>query len=88
MASIYLYDIDLLHSTRFAPPNLELMKVFNYHYQRGDIVKMGMPKENDLGRYNQIIYFFCLLLYILFCKQWVLFILMKKSAFYINLMYN
>ena len=57
MASIYLYDIDLLHSTRFAPPNLELMKVFNYHYQRGDIVKMGMPKENDLGRYNQIIYF-------------------------------
>lgn len=28
------------------------------------------------------------LLYILFYKQWVLFILMKKSAFYINLMYN
>lgn len=56
MASIYLYDIDLLHSTRFEPPNLELMKVFNYHYQRGDIVKMGIPKE-DLGRYNQIIYF-------------------------------
>lgn len=56
MASIYLYDIDLLHSTRFEPPNLELMKVFNYHYQRGDIVKMGMPKE-DLGRYSQVIYF-------------------------------
>lgn len=56
MASICLYDIDLLHSTRFEPPNLELMKVFNYHYRRGDIVKMGMPKE-DLGRYNQIIYF-------------------------------
>jgi hypothetical protein len=56
MASICLYDIDLLHSSGFAPPNLELMKIFNYHNQLGDIVKMAMPNE-DFGRYNQIIYF-------------------------------
>lgn len=56
MASIYLYDIDLMHGSGFVPPNLELMKVFNYYYQRGDIVRMGMKKE-DLDKYNQILYF-------------------------------
>ena len=48
MASICLYDIDLLHSSGFAPPNLELMKIFNYHNQLGDIVKMAMPNA-DFG---------------------------------------
>lgn len=56
MASICLYDIDFHHSQGFSPPNLELMKVFNYYYQNNDIVCFGRPGE-DLRRYNQIIYF-------------------------------
>lgn len=55
MASILLYDIDFLHSNVFVP-NLELMKVFNYYNQRGDIVRLAGKKENfDL--YKKIIYF-------------------------------
>ena len=55
MASICLYDVDLLHSSKFTP-NLELMKVFNYYYSRGDIINLATKGEN-LSRYNQIIYF-------------------------------
>lgn len=56
MASICLYDIDFYHSSGFSPPNLELMKVFNYYYKRGDLVKLGRPQE-ELSRYNQVIFF-------------------------------
>lgn len=56
MASICLYDIDFFHSQNFSPPNLELMKVFNFYYSNNHIVNFGEPNEN-LERYNQIIFF-------------------------------
>lgn len=56
MASICLYDIDFYHSSGFSPPNLELMKVFNYYYHNGNLVKFGKPNEN-FNRYNQTIFF-------------------------------
>lgn len=56
MASICLYDIDFWHGQNFSPPNLELMKVFNYYYKKGDLIKFGKPKEN-FDRYNQTIFF-------------------------------
>lgn len=56
MASICLYDIDFYHSSGFSPPNLELMKIFNYYNKKGDLIKFGKPKEN-FDRYNQIIFF-------------------------------
>lgn len=56
MASICLYDIDFYHNQNFSPPSLELMKVFNYYYQNGDLIKFGKPYEN-FDRYNQIIFF-------------------------------
>ena len=50
-----LYDLDFQHSvTKF--PNLELMKIYNYHYQKGDKVIFMTPKM-DKGRFNEIIYF-------------------------------
>lgn len=55
MASICLYDVDFLHGSKFVP-NLELMKVFNYYNKKGDIVNLAKKGEN-LGRYNQIIFF-------------------------------
>lgn len=55
MASIGLYDIDLWHGVK-KYPNLELMKTFNYHYLKGNVVKMIKPKE-DIGRFNSVIYF-------------------------------
>lgn len=55
MASICVYDIDFHHSSKFVP-NLELMKVYNYYYQRGDIIVMGRPNEN-FERFNQVYYF-------------------------------
>lgn len=56
MSSICLYDIDLLHGKSSSPPNFELMKIFNYHYLKGDIVNLARKKD-DFGRYDQIIYF-------------------------------
>lgn len=55
MACIGLYDIELWHRGK-AMPNLELMKIYNYHYNKGDKVVMMRPNENE-GRFNQIIYF-------------------------------
>ena len=55
MASICLFDIDFLYSSKFVP-NLELMKIFNYYYQEGHVVNLGQKNEN-LDRYNQIIFF-------------------------------
>ena len=54
MASICLFDIDFLYSSKFVP-NLELMKIFNYYYQEGHVVNLGQKNEN-LDRYNQIIF--------------------------------
>lgn len=50
-----LYDLDLRHS-QMSWPNLELMKIFNYHNQNGDKVIL-MKKTDNEGRFNSIIYF-------------------------------
>lgn len=55
MATLGLYDIDLWHRGKSAP-NLELMKLYNYHKKKGDIVLMMRPGEDE-GRFNRIIYF-------------------------------
>jgi hypothetical protein len=52
---IGLYDIDLWHRGK-AMPNLELMKMYNYHHKNNDTVIMMKPNENE-GRFNRIIYF-------------------------------
>ena len=54
--SIYgLYDLDLWHCPKHYP-NLELMKIYNYHYSKGDKVLMVRPGD-DTGRFNKVIYF-------------------------------
>ncbi len=53
--NIGLYDIDLNH-TAFAKPNLELMKVYNFHQSRGDKVTLMKPYEKPL-RFSQVFYF-------------------------------
>lgn len=50
-----LYDIDLWHG-RKSVINLELMKIYNYYKQKGHIVIMMRPDEDE-GRFNKIIYF-------------------------------
>lgn len=50
-----LYDIDLWHSPRKFP-NLELMKIYNYHSNINDKVIMMTPKMDE-GRFDEIIYF-------------------------------
>lgn len=55
MATIGLYDIDFHHS-KSTIPNLELMKTFNYFYQKGDQVIFLEPKEN-FERCNKIFFF-------------------------------
>ena len=50
-----LYDIDFFHGSN-SYPNLELMKYFNYYYNKGDIVNLMSPQEDE-GRYDKIIYF-------------------------------
>lgn len=52
---IGLYDIDLFHnSSKF--PNLELMKIYNYHLQHNDKVLLMNPKSDE-GRFTEIVYF-------------------------------
>lgn len=53
--NIGIYHIELWHLGA-AVPNLELMKIYNYYYQKGHKITMIKPKE-DLGRYDQIFYF-------------------------------
>ena len=55
MAVIGLYDIDMWHRGR-SGPNLELMKVYNYYYQRNNRVIMMKPNEDE-GRFSHIFYF-------------------------------
>lgn len=55
MASIGLYDIDFNHSSKFSI-NLELMKVFNYYYSKGNIVRL-INKGENMDKYNKIIFF-------------------------------
>lgn len=55
MSSIGLYDIDFFHSSRKIP-NLELMKIFSYFYNKGDIVVMVNPKESLL-RFSMVYFF-------------------------------
>lgn len=56
MATIGLYSLDLWHRTNKAMPNLELMKIYNYHFTHNDIVMMMRPGEDE-GRFSKIIYF-------------------------------
>lgn len=53
--NIGLYDIDLNHSP-YARPNLELMKIYNFHYARGDKVILMKPYDSPL-RFSQVFYF-------------------------------
>lgn len=55
MATIGLYDIELWHRGK-AMPNLELMKIYNYHFTHNDVVIMMKPGEDE-GRFTRIIYF-------------------------------
>ena len=55
MATIGLYDIELWHRGK-AMPNLELMKIYNYHFINNDIPVMMRPGEDE-GRFSKIIYF-------------------------------
>ncbi len=52
---IGLYDIDFWKAGHY--PNLELMKIFHYYWNKGDIVNFLKPDERDLGRYSHIYYF-------------------------------
>lgn len=55
MSCIGLYDIDMWHKGK-SHPNLELMKTFNYLQQENHRVIMMKPTD-EVGRFNQIIYF-------------------------------
>ena len=55
MSTVGLYSIDLWHN-RHAVLDFELMKVYNYHYNRNDRVIMMRPEDNE-GRFDKIIYF-------------------------------
>lgn len=52
---IGLYDIDLWHGKK-PVPNLELMKIYNYYYKKGDRVVMLKP-EDDITPFSHIFYF-------------------------------
>lgn len=52
---IGLYDIDLWSGRKY-PPNLELMKTYNYYHKRGDSVIMMTPRTDE-ARFDKIIYF-------------------------------
>lgn len=50
-----LYDIDLYHKSK-SYPNLELMQLYTYYYNKGNRVEMLKPKEKET-KYSQIFYF-------------------------------
>lgn len=50
-----LYDCELWHRGK-TMPNLELMKVYNYHYSRGEIVRLLRPQDKT-DTYTKVIYF-------------------------------
>lgn len=50
-----LYDLDFWHGHMHFP-NLELMKIYNYHIKNNDKVLFIKPGD-ELGRFNKIIYF-------------------------------
>lgn len=52
---IGLYDIDLHHKGK-SFPNLELMQVYTYYYNKNSRVEMLKPKDDEL-KYSQIFYF-------------------------------
>lgn len=55
MSTIGFYHMDLWHSSA-AVPNLELIKIYSYFYNKGDQVIMMKPQDN-IERFN-CIYFF------------------------------
>ena len=55
MATYGLYDCELWHRGK-TMPNLELMKVYNYHHSRGEIVRLLRPQDNT-STYTKVIYF-------------------------------
>ena len=56
MSSIGLYHLDLWHSIGSAVPNLELIKIFSYFYNRGDQITMVRPQD-PLERFNKVFFF-------------------------------
>lgn len=56
MASIGLFDQDLLTANNKYIPNLEMMKVYSYHLNKGDMIKL-IDKQDNLNRFNHIWYF-------------------------------
>lgn len=58
MARIGVYDLDW-HYGFYKKKifNLDLMKVFNYYWKKGDIVNFISPQDSDLNRYSAIYYF-------------------------------
>ena len=55
MSTIGIYHMDLWHG-RKAVPNLELIKLYTYYFNKGDQVVMMRPQD-ELERFN-FIYFF------------------------------
>ena len=55
MATYGLYDCEMWHRGK-TMPNLELMKVYNYHHSRGEIVRLLRPQDNT-STYTKVIYF-------------------------------
>ena len=55
MATYGLYDCEMWHRGK-TMPNLELMKIYNYHYSRGEIVRLLRPGDNT-STYTKVIYF-------------------------------
>ena len=53
---ILLYDIDMWHRKGKAMPNLELMKIYNYHYSKGDIIRLLRPQDK-IDNYSKVIFF-------------------------------
>ena len=53
--TVGLYDLDLWHS-RDSYPNLELMKIYNFLYNKNEKVVMMKPTDDE-DRFTQIIYF-------------------------------
>lgn len=56
MASIGLYDQDIVTAKKQYIPNLEMMKVYSYHLQKGDMIRL-IDKKDNLNRFNHIWYF-------------------------------
>lgn len=53
--NIGMYHFEMWHRGK-AAPNLELMKIYRYYYEKGDKVTLMRPGDDE-GRFNKIYYF-------------------------------